>query len=308
MAVSRKHFDVESILYQRPQIQYMSLWVWKYASSFHRCRFSVQIYWFVALILDFIHFILFSVYFSSFEFGEEKKKLIRRLGERKTKLGTAGFWLNVFRFLFYCVKNKRLATPQNAHRMPNRTVCFREKCSPFTIINWKNAMASARYCHHQNIYQPQKRTHNQRDAPNDERWNLNYLCRDAATAAYGYLGFTLVRNGIFSCSSQSPSAMVFCCFKSFHQLKFMTEIEHTEHKAKDLRLRWETTLDWTIVGCSLCDWWCRNWCLLLSHGFRSANAFDGDQRRRCERYDGVVAVTACLRRNVFCFRARCGNG
>lgn len=190
-----------------------------------------------------------------------KKKLIRRLGERKTKLGTAGFWLNVFRFLFYCVKNKRLATPQNAHRMPNRTVCFREKCSPFTIINWKNAMASARYCHHQNIYQPQKRTHNQRDAPNDERWNLNYLCRDAATAAYGYLGFTLVRNGIFSCSSQSPSAMVFCCFKSFHQLKFMTEIEHTEHKAKDLRLRWETTLDWTIVGCSLCDWWCRNWCL-----------------------------------------------
>lgn len=112
--MSRVYF----IIYQRREYGNMRR---RFTDADFHCRF-------VSLIISNINFCFyFSICFSSFEVRSEK--FIRRNSARETKIGTAGFWLNVFRFLFYCVKRKqgkRLATLPiaQAHRMHSRSSQF----------------------------------------------------------------------------------------------------------------------------------------------------------------------------------------
>lgn len=103
------------------------------------------------------------------------------------------------------------------------------------------------------LNRPQARTFT--DAPESPK-KFDGLC--VATFATDAAWCTLGPKMCLVVLSQSPFA-VFYRYTSWE----LKQGEHTEHEAKDLRLRWETTLDW-LADSGDCSLWCRNWCLLLS--------------------------------------------
>lgn len=254
-------------------------------ADFH-CRFVAAIFELIFL------FLFFCICFSSFEKLEAKKKMhASQLGERNKDWNS---WILVKRVslsILLCQKKKTRKKTRNAANCTG-TRWVHNVSTEIASISFRITTTKSYHAH----------------SPRCTARKFDSLYRDAAAAAYCYFGFALARNGyilIFSCSSQSPSAVNFVCLffhESFHQLKFYDR-ERTEHEAKDLRLRWETTLDWTTVDCLLCD--CRNCCLLLSHGFLFGERF----RWRPTTTTTMRTIRWRCRGNrvLASLRPRCGN-
>lgn len=199
-----KHFDVESLFH------YLSTtWVWKYASSFHRCRFSLQIRFF-----DYIEYqFLFLFFYLLFLIRSSKRKIhSSQLGERNKDWNS---WILVKRVslsILLCQKKTRKKTryAANCTGTPNAL-------EEFTIYQLK----SARY--RSESPPPKHITHIHRDAPTGNLILCIATLPLLPTATSALLSYEMVIDSVVRRKVHLRWIFLIIFLGSFHQLKLMTE-------------------------------------------------------------------------------------
>lgn len=245
--------------------------------------------------------ILFDIYI--FFAAQLSIEFNRQIGKQ---LGTAGFWLNVFRFLFYCVK-KRLTTRKMQRKC---TVCVRvfPRKTVRLFTDWSNRHTgdSAGSLWSTNLTKKTTTKPIESATSTHIHWCTGItvgircsLCRDVSFVRYWCcLMYTRTKN-VFSCFV----AKSICGVLSFHQLKTKAGRAHgtwSQRLAFTLRDNTRLTRIQAIVrfGAATDVCCCRARVFLFVW-----NAFGDDDVRRL-----VVAVTVCLRRLAlfrcaFCFHS-----